>query len=134
VRYRILPEVLEQEGTQFYPIRNTWKPKGLIPDPYRRNLLKDAQARFERLELAEEEFKTLQNPSRYVKILRRMRLSMRKAHFAWRADDLLFLQSIGEFFTDFGTIFRWLKWEELRGTFEQQPVEQPPKSLVSLGL
>ncbi len=96
---------------------------GLIPDPYRRNLLKDAQARFEQLTKAEDEIQTLERADRYFKIIRKMRLGIRKAQFAWRSDDLEFIEQIADFYSGYGIILRYLKIEEARGRFGQQPVE-----------
>lgn len=90
---------------------------GLIPDPYRRNLLKDAQVKFEQLELAEPEISTLPYADRYIKIMRAMRLQLRKAHFAWRTDDLELLNQLGEFFAGYGILLRYLKLEQQRGRF-----------------
>lgn len=115
MQYELLPKILRQEGGQFYRIDRKWQPKGLIPDPYRRNLLKDAQERFEQLDKAEREFRTLTRAPLYVKILRRMRLLIKDAQFAWRTDDLKFLESIANFFTDYGTVLRFLKDDDARG-------------------
>jgi len=123
VRYRLLPWIIDNEGSHFYRIERRWQPKDLIPDPYRKNLLKDAQSRFERLEQAEDEFRTLYDPNKFIKVIRRMRLTMREAHFSWRTDDLRFLRAISSFFEDYGTMLRLLKWEQARGRFEQP--EQP---------
>jgi len=118
VRYTLLPQILQLEGNQFYRNDKRWQPKSLIPDPYRRNLLKDAQARFETLSAAEDELRTLDRAALYVQILRRLRLSVRFAQFAWGTDDLKFLESITSFFTDYGTVLRYLKFDEGQGRFE----------------
>lgn len=117
--YLFIPQLIEQEGDSFYRITYRWKPQGLVPDPYRRNLLKDAQARFERLTAAESEIATLTSPDRYFKIIRAMRLQLRKAHFAWRSDDLMLLNQLGEFYSGYGIILRYLKLEQQRGRFEK---------------
>lgn len=117
--YTHLPKLIEREGPNFYRVERRWQPKDLIPDPYRRNLLKDAQSRYELLEKSEDELQTLIYPDRYIKILRSMRLTMRKAHFAWRSDDLEFLRNISDFFKGYGTILRLLKIEEARGRFDE---------------
>lgn len=117
--YRFLPQILEQEGPQFYRLDRRWKPQNLIPDPYRRNLLKDAQGRQSLLEEAEGEFQTLTRATYYMSILRRMRLVLREAKFAWRSDDLKFLEAITSFFTDYGTILRNLRIEQARGRFSE---------------
>lgn len=126
MQYLVLPQLISQEGDAFYRITYRWKPKGLIPDPYRRNLLKDAQGKFELLTEAEPEIGTLAYSDRYFKILRSMRLQLRKAHFAWRSDDLELLNQLGGFYSGYGIILRYLKLEQQRGRFEQpnvQPVE-----------
>lgn len=123
MRYRLIPWIIDNEGPHFYRIERRWQPKNLIPDPYRKNLLKDAQSRFVRLEAAEDEFRTLVEPHKFIKIIRKMRLTMREAHFSWRTDDLRFLRAISSFMEDYGTLLRLLKWEEARGRFEQP--EQP---------
>lgn len=118
MQYRLLPRILQQEGNQFYQTNRRWQPKNLIPDPYRRNLLRDAQARFEILSEAEDELRTLDRAPLYIQILRRLRLSVRLAQFAWGTDDLKFLESISSFFTDYGTVLRYLKFDEGQGRFE----------------
>jgi len=115
VQYELLPKVLKQENSQFFKVDRTWQPKDLIPDPYRRNLLKDAQEKFNELSLAEREFRTLDRAHLYVKSLRRMRLTIKDAQFAWRHDDLKFLAAIASFFQDYGTILRFLKEDQARG-------------------
>lgn len=121
MQYRLLPAILEQEGSQFYNISHRWQPKNLIPDPYRRNLLKDAARRFKALSEAEGELRTLDRAHEYVQILRRMRLSTRVAQFAWKYDDLKFLESIASFFTDYGTVLRLLKIDSARGRLNDNP-------------
>jgi len=115
VQYSILPGILEQEGNDFYRTNNRWQPKNLIPDPYRRNLLKNAQARFNRLEEASEELESLDRYPLYFKRLNRMRIQIKKAQFAWRTDDLLFLTAISDFFADYGIIIQNLKIDQARG-------------------
>jgi hypothetical protein len=123
VRYTLLPSILEQEGSQFYNVSQKWQPKNLIPDPYRRNLLKDAQRRFSALSEAEGELRTLDRAHLYVQVLRRMRFTVRTAQFAWKFDDLKFLESIAHFFTDYGTVLRLLKFDSARGRLNDNPKE-----------
>lgn len=117
MEHRLLPSLLEQEGPDFYRITQRWQPKGLIPDPYRRNLLKDARARLLRLSEAEGELELLDRSVVYVKLLRRMELSVRAAQFAWAHDDLRFLKAITKFFSDYGTVLQHLKIDQGRGQF-----------------
>jgi len=123
VRYLILPKVLDQEGTHFYRIERKWKPKNLLVDPFRRNLLLDAQKRFNLLEGAEDELQTLDRAPLYIRILRRMRLTVRRAQFAWRADDLEFIKAISEFFSDYGTVLHNLKIDQARGQLDESTIE-----------
>jgi len=121
VQFVVLPTVLEQEGPDFYQVSRRWKPKNLIPDPYRRNILKDAQDRLGLLEEGEDEFGQLDRASLYLNALKRMRFAVRQAQFAWRADDLKFLQHITEFFSDYGTVLQFLKIDKARGRFDNPP-------------
>lgn len=120
MQYEILPKVLKQEGSHFYQVDRKWQPKDLIPDPYRRNLLKDAQERFEKLSAAEREFRTLDRANKYIQILRRMRLTIKDAQFSWRTDDLKFLAAIASFFQDYGTVLRFLKEDNARGHLKNE--------------
>ncbi len=116
--YRLLPSILDQEGTDFYQVKNQWKPKDLIPDPYRRTLLKDAQEKLNRLAEAEDELQTLDRAPLFIGILKNLRFVVRQAQFAWRSDDLKFLQAISEFYSNYGTVLRHLKYEQGRGRFD----------------
>ena len=113
--HSILPQILDRAGDQFYRVDHKWQPKDLIPDPYRRNLLKNAQARFNELSQGESEFRTLDRAHVYIKILRSMRIQIKDAQFAWRSDDLRFLTSISNFFRDYGLVMRFLKEDDNRG-------------------
>lgn len=119
MHFVVLPTVLEQEGPDFYRITHGWKPKALLPDPFRRGLLKDAQERLSLLEDAEDELQGLDRAPMLVGALKRMRLSVRQAQFSWRVNDLKFLQSISEFFSDYGIILQNLKVEKARGRFDE---------------
>lgn len=113
--FSLLPAILEVEGTSFYRIDHRWQPKALIPDPYKRNLLKDAQGRLNRLEEAIDEFQQLDRSPLYIKLLDRMRRSVKGAQFAWRADDLALIQFIAKFFSDYGIVLQNLKIDQARG-------------------
>jgi hypothetical protein len=120
VPYPVLNKVLDQEGTRFHRVGDRWQPQDLIPDPYRRNLLLDAQERYELLKKAEDELQSLERAYLYVKILKRMYLTIRRAQFAWRVSDLDFIEAIAEFFTDYGTVLRNLKFDRRRGRLGDQ--------------
>jgi len=118
VEYSILLKVLEQEGTNFYRLNKRWKPKSLVPSIISQGMLKDAQQRYNLLAQAEDEFQTLERAPVYLRILKRMRFTIRQAQFAWRADDLEFLKAIAEFFSDYGTMLQYLKFDQARGRLE----------------
>jgi hypothetical protein len=113
--FELLPTILDEEGTSFYRIDNRWKPMGIIPDPYRRNLLKDAQVKFNRLEAATDELQQLDRAPLYVKLLNRMRASIKRAQFAWRTDDLELIRNIASFFVDYGHVLQNLRIDQARG-------------------
>jgi hypothetical protein len=113
--FELLPAILAEEGSDFHQIDNRWKPKGLIPDPYRRNLLKDAQGRLNRLEEAVDELQQLDRAPLYVKLVTRMRLDLKRAQFAWRTDDLELIRYIAKFFIDYGLVLQNLRIDQARG-------------------
>ena len=118
MEYRILPQILGQEGVNFYRIDRRWKPKELMPSIISQAMLKDAQQRLNFLSQAEDELQTLERAHLYIRILKRMRFTVRKAQFAWRADDLEFLKAIADFFGDYGTVLQFLKIDQARGRLE----------------
>lgn len=118
MEYRVLPQILEQEGNDFYRIDRRWKPTNLIPSIISQAMLKDAQQRYNLLSQAEDEFQTLERAHLYIRILKRMRFTIRRAQFAWRADDLEFVKAISEFFQDYGTVLQNLKIDQARGRLE----------------
>lgn len=119
--YLVLPRILDQEGPDFYRSNMRWQPRNLIPDPYRRDLLKDAQRRLTLLEDAEDELQSLDRAPLFIGALKRMRLSVRQAQFAWRTDDLKFLQNVTDFFSDYGLVLRYLKTDQARGRIVGPP-------------
>lgn len=121
MRYRLLPWILEQEGSDFRRIDRGWQPKNLIPDPYGRNMLKDVQAKLSALEGAEDEFQTLERSALLIGILKKLRLVVRQAQFSWRTDDLKFLTSISEFYSNYGIVLQHLNHERARGRFNNDP-------------
>lgn len=109
MRTSSLQEILDSEGSDFFPSTNKWRPQNLIPHPYRRELLQDVEERFRRLDLAEDEFKALPRPALYMGAIKNMRFSIRRAMYAWRADDVAFIEAIAEFFTEYGTVLQNLR-------------------------
>lgn len=115
----VLPTILAQEGAAFYRGTHAWKPKNLITEVYRRTALKDIQGRLVQLDGGELELRALDRGPMYIGALKRMRHAVRQAQFAWRVDDLKFLQCISEFYSDFGTVLRNLQIDKARGRFDE---------------
>lgn len=123
--YPYIRWVLQQEdGTEFQSIHQRWRPRTLFLQHQVRLLLKDMQARYTDLELARQELATLEYAAKYLKYLARMRIWIRDAHFAWKADQLKFLKSVAGFYSDYGAVLRLLKFDELRGKFTEPAVTQ----------
>jgi hypothetical protein len=120
VQFRLLPSLLKQEGSDFYRIDRRWQPKDLIPTYYSRNLLDEVEGRYRLLDAAEDEFQKLDRADKYIRILKRVRLTIKRAKFSWRSDNLIFLQSIAEFYQDYGTILQMLKTDQSRGRLEPE--------------
>ncbi len=133
MQYLVLPRILDQEGPAFYRVDRRWQPKTLIPDPYRRDLLKDAQRRLALLEEAEDELQSLDRAPLFIGALKRMRLAVRQAQFAWRTDDLKFLQNVTEFYSDYGTVLRHLKIDQARGRLGE-PATSLPNTQRTVGV
>jgi hypothetical protein len=79
--------------------------------------------RHRRLVVAEDEIRTLNRADKYIAKITRMRLWLRQAHFAWKANHLVFLDSVANFYTDYGAILWLLKTDQARGALA--PVEIP---------
>jgi hypothetical protein len=121
--YRLLPQLLRQEGDHFRRIDNRWRPVDLLFLQQSRTLLRDVEARYTHLEAAIDELQTLIRADLYIKLLTRMRLDMRRARYVWKSDHLSFIQAVSAFYTDYGVVLRLLTIEQARGTFvEQQQV------------
>jgi hypothetical protein len=118
VRYALLPALIAEEGTSFHRVRQTWMPNGLLPDPHRRNLLRDIRRRYERLSAAENELRSLKYGERYIGYLRDMRQRVREADFTWNVDDLRYFTAIVKFYTSYGRIYQMLRHEKIRGRFD----------------
>ena len=128
MRYRFLPWILEQEGSDFQHITQRWRPTGLLMLAQVRALLKDMQQRYDHLAAAQEELQSLDRADKYIGNMHRMRLWMRQANFQWKADQLRFIQAAAGFYMDYGAILRLLKIDQSRGLFADKP-ELPVKGV-----
>ena len=129
MEYTYIPWILEQEeGSEFKSVHQNWRPRDLFLMRQIQLILKDMESRQASLELAKDEFKSLEYSAKYFKYLRRMRIWLREANFAWRADQLRFLKSVSGFYSDYGSILRLLRMDELRGKFSE------PASVENIGV
>ena len=124
MRYRILPSILQEEAGHFQKLDQRWRPNQLLPEPYRRSLLKDIKRRYVKLFSALDELSSLERGDRYVRLVHRMRLYSQKASFAWRFDDQSFIQAIAGFYADYGLLLRWISIDQKRGKFKPSSGEE----------
>jgi hypothetical protein len=80
-----------------------------------RALLADMERRYKRLEGARPELETLERSERYTKLLTRMRLWLRQASYNWKANHLIFIQAVAGFYSEYGILLRYLKFDQTRG-------------------
>jgi len=111
----VLPSLLDKTDGQFQQIDRRWRPTNLLVEPYRRQMLTTIEGLHKEISAAESEFKTLDRAEFYLRSLRNLRVWVRQAKFAWRFDDMTFLQAISGFYTDYGAILRLLKIDQARG-------------------
>lgn len=129
MQYQLLPQLLRQEGTHFQQVQNFWRPTELLLLQQVRRLLRDMQGRYDRVAAAHEELQSLVRADRYIKLLNDMRLALREANFQWKADQLRFLRAASRFYTDLGTILRFLRFEQQRGTFDENRSNEMTKGV-----
>lgn len=131
MQYKYIPWILEQEASTFQAVHQRWRPRDLFLMRQVQLILKDIQSRYANLEVARDEFKLLENASKYFKYLQRMRIWVRDAGFAWKADQLRFLKSVAGFYSDYGAVLRLLKMDQLRGKFSSPTTEQIDNQLTN---
>ena len=120
--YLLLPWILEQESkSDFKRIHQHWRPTSLLMVRQTRLLLTDMRARIEHLEEAKDEIKSLPRPDRYFKHLTSLRIQMREAGYKWKADQMSFLEAVSKFYSSYGVILRFLKFDQAMGRFTDKP-------------
>jgi hypothetical protein len=125
VRYHYIPWILEQEEvSDFQSVSQRWRPKNLFLLRQVQLILKDVRSRYTNLELARGELQSLQYAAKYIKYLQRMRIWVREAEFAWKADQLRFLKSVAGFYSDYGTVLRLMKIDQLRGKLTEPATQE----------
>jgi hypothetical protein len=78
-------------------------------------LLRDMAQRYRWLYAAEDEIRTLNRADKYIQKITRMRLWLRHANYAWRANQLVFLTSTAGFYSEYGAVLWLLKTDKARG-------------------
>lgn len=115
MEYRLLPWILEQADDQFRSLDWKWRPDHLLPVSQVRHFLQDLVRRYTRLMAARDEISTLDRAHKYVGYLTRMRIYLRQANHAWKADHLTFIRAVAGFYSDYGAVLRLLKEDTVRG-------------------
>lgn len=110
----LLSILVDETGT-FKSVDNTWRPKNLFFDIQTQELLRDMVRRYTALKDSEVEFKTLDRAELYLRSVRNLRLIVKRAHFIRRANHLAFAQAVTEFYTIFGMVLRYLRFDQARG-------------------
>jgi len=80
-----------------------------------KRMLADMSQRYHHLDVAEDEIRTLNRADKYIQKIIRMRLWLRQAHYAWKANHLAFLEAVAGFYTDYGAVLWLLKNDQARG-------------------
>jgi hypothetical protein len=109
----------QEEGSEFQSVHQRWRPRDLLLLRQVQLILKDIRARYTNLELARGELQSLEYAAKYIKYIQRMRIWVRSAEFAWKADQLKFLKSVAGFYSDYGAVLRLMKVDQLRGKFTE---------------
>jgi hypothetical protein len=115
VDYSLLKWIIRQEAGQFQQVTNRWRPTDLLMVQQEKRFLEDMVNRHRHLVAAEDEIRTLNRADKYIRKITRMRLWLRQAHFAWKANHLAFLEAVAGFYTDYGAVLWLLKNDQARG-------------------
>jgi hypothetical protein len=124
VDYSLLNWIIRQEAGQFQQVTNRWRPIDLLMVQQEKRFLVDMVTRHRRLVAAEDEIRSLNRADKYIQRIKRMRLWLRQAHYAWKANHLAFLEAVAGFYTDYGAILWLLKTDQARGALT--PASQGP--------
>lgn len=76
------------------------------------------ERRYSRLKEGENELQKLVRGDHLLKLVRRMGLVLKRAHFVRRSNHLALGQAVSEFYTAYGEVLRYLKIDEARGKLE----------------
>lgn len=115
MQYPLLLWILNEEGSEFQSVQNHWRPTHLLFLQQVRALLRDMERRYQRLQAARPEMETLERGPRYIKCLIRMRLWLRQAYYTWKTNQLVFMQAVSGFYSEYGALLRFVKFDQTRG-------------------
>lgn len=124
MQYPLLLWILDEEGPEFQSVQNRWRPSQLLFLQQVRVLLQDMERRYHKLEAARPEIETLERAPRYIKCLTRMRLWLRQSYYTWKANQLVFLQAVAGFYSEYGSLLRFLKFDQTRGRLADRDAGQ----------
>lgn len=113
--FPLLNWIIRQEAGQFQQVTNRWRPNDLLMVQQEKRLLGDMVQRHRRLVSAEDEIRTLNRADKYIQRIKRMRLWLRQASYAWKANHLAFLEAVAGFYVDYGAVLWLLKTDQARG-------------------
>jgi hypothetical protein len=114
----VLQTLVDEEAGAFQRIDSKWRPQNLFYELQTKTLLHDMDRRYTRLKEGESELQMLDRGDRLLKLVRRMGLVIKRAHFVRRSNHLAFGQAVSEFYTAYGEVLRYLKIDEARGKLE----------------
>jgi hypothetical protein len=118
VAFSLLPWILDRDG-KFHRVENTWKPIDLFTEQQSQKLMGDMIERYDNLSAAQGELARLDRAEMYLKMLRRMGFNVRRARFSRRTNHMTFAKAISDFYSDYGTVLRFLRYDQLQGKFNE---------------
>lgn len=114
----LLEDLLGEEQNAFAQIDSKWRPQNLLFELQMKELMRDMERRVNRLKEAESELDVLDRSSQYQKLLRKMTLIVKRAHFVRLSNNLAFMQAVSDFYTAYGEVLRYLKIDQTRGQLD----------------
>jgi hypothetical protein len=109
---------LDREADSFRRLDNFWRPKNLFLQIQTQELMRDMNHRYAELKAGEGELMKLERASTYQKQLRRLEFIIRRAKFVRLSNQLAFGQAVSDFYTVYGKMLRFLKFDQARGKLQ----------------
>lgn len=110
--------LLDEEQGSFAQIDSKWRPQNLFFELQMKELMADMLTRFKRLKEAEGEIQSLDRAPQLLKLVRKMGLIIKRAHFVRHSNNLAFVQAVSDFYTAYGEVLRYLKIDQARGQLQ----------------